>query len=103
MASSIIRHNVGSSPYKVTVTLHVLTIDSQLSHNSLFNITALGPNMQGHMARLCATSRRLVGSRLDEVNEFFNSPNPSGRTRPWGYSASNRNEYKKQRNNVSGA
>jgi hypothetical protein len=24
--------------------------------------------------------------------KFLNLPNPSGRTRPWGYSASNRNE-----------
>jgi hypothetical protein len=47
-----------------------------------------------------------VGSRLDKVNEsfffFFNSHNPSGRTRPCGLLASNRNEYQKQKNNVSG-
>jgi hypothetical protein len=30
-----------------------------------------------------ATSRKVAGSRPDEVN-FFSSPNPSGRTRPWG-------------------
>jgi hypothetical protein len=34
---------------------------------------------------------------------FFNLPNPSGLTRPWVYSASDRNEYQKQKNNnVSG-
>jgi hypothetical protein len=30
-----------------------------------------------------ATNWKVVGSRPDEVN-FFNLPNPSGRTRPWG-------------------
>jgi hypothetical protein len=37
----------------------------------------------------------------DEVNEFFNLPNPSSDSRPWVYSASNRDEHKKQKNNVS--
>jgi hypothetical protein len=40
------------------------------------------------------------------VNEFFNLSNPSGRTRPGGggggHPASNRNEYQKQKYNVSG-
>jgi hypothetical protein len=27
---------------------------------------------------------------------FFNLPNPFSRTRPWSYSASNRNEYQKR-------
>jgi capsule polysaccharide modification protein KpsS len=31
----------------------------------------------------------------------FNLPNPFGRSRPWVYSACNRNEYQKKRNNVS--
>jgi hypothetical protein len=43
-----------------------------------------------------------VGSRPDEVTEFFDLPNPSSCTRPWGFSASYRNEYQKQTNNVSG-
>jgi hypothetical protein len=30
-----------------------------------------------------ATSRKVAGSRPDKVN-FCNSPNPSGRIRPWG-------------------
>jgi hypothetical protein len=30
-----------------------------------------------------ATSRKVTGSRPDEVNGFFNLPNPSGRTRHW--------------------
>jgi hypothetical protein len=33
---------------------------------------------------------------------FFNLPNPSSHTRPWIHSASDRNEYQKQKNNVSG-
>jgi hypothetical protein len=52
--------------------------------------------LAGHVV----TSRKVAGSRPDEVT-FLNVPNPSGRTRPWGYSASNRNEYQKQKNNVS--
>jgi hypothetical protein len=33
---------------------------------------------------------------------FFNLPNPSSCTRPWSFSASKRNEYQKQKNNVFG-
>jgi hypothetical protein len=45
-----------------------------------------------------------VGSRSDEVNDFFspNLPNPSGRLSHGVHSASNRNEYQKQKNNVFG-
>jgi hypothetical protein len=32
----------------------------------------------------------------------FNLPNRSSRTRPWVHSTSNKNEYQKQKNNVSG-
>jgi hypothetical protein len=50
-----------------------------------------------------ATSRKVAGSRSDEVNESFSIylifPASLG---PGVYSASNRNEYRKQRNNVSG-
>jgi hypothetical protein len=42
-----------------------------------------------------------VGSKPDEVNDFFNLPNPSGRTRHWGLLSTDRNEYQKQKN-VSG-
>jgi hypothetical protein len=52
-----------------------------------------------------AASRKAVGSRPDEVNEFFFSfsiylilPAALG---PGVYSACNRNEYQKQKNNVS--
>jgi hypothetical protein len=31
-----------------------------------------------------ATSRKVAGSRHDEVNLFFNLPTPSGRIRPKG-------------------
>jgi hypothetical protein len=50
-----------------------------------------------------ATSRKVASSRPDEVNEFFNLPNPSSRTRPWGLLSLYRNEYQKQKNNVSGS
>jgi hypothetical protein len=33
---------------------------------------------------------------------FINLHNPSGHTRPWGLLASNKNEYQKQKNHVSG-
>jgi hypothetical protein len=59
----------------------------------------------GHAAaqwlRHYGTNRKVAGSIPDFVI-FFNLPNPSGRTRPWVYSASNINEYQKQKNNVSG-
>jgi hypothetical protein len=49
------------------------------------------------------TSRKVTGSRPDEVNDFFSIylivPAALG---PGVYSASNRNEYQKQKNNVSG-
>jgi hypothetical protein len=46
---------------------------------------------------------KLEGRRFEtQWGEFLNLPNPSGRSRPWVYSASNRNEYEKQNNNVSG-
>jgi hypothetical protein len=48
-----------------------------------------------------ATSRKISGSRPDEVNGFFNLPNPSGALGFGIYSALNRNEYQKQKNNVS--
>jgi hypothetical protein len=48
-------------------------------------------------------SWKVAGSRPDEVNGFFSIylilPAALG---PGVYSASNRNEYRKQRNNVSG-
>jgi hypothetical protein len=51
-----------------------------------------------------STSRKVTGSRPDEVNEFFAIfSNPSGRTMgPGVHPASNRNEYQKQKNNFSG-
>jgi hypothetical protein len=48
--------------------------------------------------------QEVTGSRPDEVNEFLSIylifPAALG---PGGYSASNRNEYQKQKNNVSEA
>jgi hypothetical protein len=51
-----------------------------------------------------AISRKVAGSRPNEVNDFFFSiylilPTVLG---PGVYSASNRNEYQKQKNNVFG-
>jgi hypothetical protein len=48
--------------------------------------------------RHCATNRKVVGSKPGEVI-FFNLPNPSCRTGV--YSASNKNEHQKEKNNVS--
>jgi hypothetical protein len=36
--------------------------------------------------RHCATSRKVPGSRPDEMNPVFNLPNPSGPTRPLDFS-----------------
>jgi hypothetical protein len=53
-----------------------------------------------------ATSRKVAGSGPDEVNEFFFFFSiyliPSTALAPGVYPASNRNEYQKQENNVSG-
>jgi hypothetical protein len=50
-----------------------------------------------------ATNRKVAGLRPDEVNDFFSIyvilPAAPG---PGVYSASNRKEYQKQKNNVSG-
>jgi hypothetical protein len=43
-----------------------------------------------------------VALRLDEVMNFFNLPNLLAILGPGVHSASNRNEYQKQKNNVSG-
>jgi hypothetical protein len=48
-------------------------------------------------------SRKVSGSRPDEVNEFFSIYLVlSTALSPVVYSTSNRNEYQKQKNNVSG-
>jgi hypothetical protein len=53
--------------------------------------------------RHCVASRKVKGSRSDEVIEFFSTylifPAALG---PGVYSASNRNEYQKQKNNICG-
>jgi hypothetical protein len=36
------------------------------------------------VVKALSTSRKVVGSRPDEV-KFFNLSNPSGRTRPWSF------------------
>jgi hypothetical protein len=41
------------------------------------------------------------GYKADELNVFFNLPNPSGRSRPWGSLSLKRNEHQKQKNNVT--
>jgi hypothetical protein len=64
----------------------------------------LYPNIRHAVAqwlRYCATSPEVADSRPDEVNEFFSIylifPAVLG---PGVYSASNRNEYQEQKNNV---
>jgi hypothetical protein len=50
-----------------------------------------------------ATGRKVMGSSPDEVIEFFSMyPILPGVLGPEVYSAPNRNEYQKQKNNVSG-
>jgi hypothetical protein len=50
-----------------------------------------------------ATSRKVAGSRPEEVNAYFSIYFiPPAALGPGVYSASNRNEYQKQKNNVSG-
>jgi hypothetical protein len=50
-----------------------------------------------------ATSRKVAGSRPDEMNGFFSSYLILlAALGPGVYSASNRNEYQKQKDNVSG-
>jgi hypothetical protein len=49
------------------------------------------------------TSLKVAGSRTDEVTEYFSIyPILTAALGPGDYSASNRNEYQKQKNNVSG-
>jgi hypothetical protein len=53
--------------------------------------------------RHCATSQKVVGSRPNEVNAFFSIYIILPAALDHGlYSASNRNKYQKQKNNVSG-
>jgi hypothetical protein len=57
--------------------------------------------LQFYWLRHHATSQKVTGSRLDEVNDFFfNLPNPLAALGPGVRSTSNRNE--KQKNSVSG-
>jgi hypothetical protein len=54
------------------------------------------------VVKALATSRKVEGSKTDEVNDiFFNLPILPAALGPGVYSASNRNEYQKQKN-VSG-
>jgi hypothetical protein len=46
---------------------------------------------------LCSTNRKVAGSRLDEVNEFSTWLILPAALGPGIYSASNRNEYQKQK------
>jgi hypothetical protein len=47
-----------------------------------------------------STGRKVAGSRPDEVN-LFNLPNLSCALDPEVYTASNRNQYQKQKNNLN--
>jgi hypothetical protein len=58
---------------------------------------------QGHgLLRHYATSRKVAGSRPDDELYFSNYLTLPSALGPGVYSASNRNEYQKQKNNVSG-
>jgi hypothetical protein len=64
----------------------------------MFQLTSGGGG--GPRLKHYAISWKVEGSRPDEVNEhFFNLPNPSGRTRPWGLLSLKQNQ--KYVNNVS--
>jgi hypothetical protein len=50
------------------------------------DIIIIGALVSSVWLRRYATSRKVAGSTPDEVIFFFfNLPNPSGRTRPWGF------------------
>jgi hypothetical protein len=64
-----------------------------------FRSTFLYSKGGGH----CVTSRKVAGSNPDEVIEFFSIDLICPTALGLGvYSASNRNEYQQQKNNVSG-
>jgi hypothetical protein len=67
------------------------------------NINKFRSSLRGHAVaywlRHYATSRKAMGSRPDEVNEFLQFLATSG---PGVHSASSRNVYQKHKNNVSG-
>jgi hypothetical protein len=54
-----------------------------LSQTFLSNITFMEGYAVEKRLRHYATSREVAGSRPDEVNEFFDLPNPSNSTKPW--------------------
>jgi hypothetical protein len=55
----------------------------------------------GNAAKALCYKPEVARSSPDEVNDFFNCPNPSSCTVPGVCSASNKNEYQKQKNNFS--
>jgi hypothetical protein len=63
----------------------------------------MGAHVSVMVKALCSTSWEVAVSRPDEVNDFFSIylilPAALG---PGVFSASNRNEYQKQKNNVFG-
>jgi hypothetical protein len=75
------------------------------SFRETYFICSVYQYIRGHAVayrlRHCATSRKVAGSRLDEMNEFLSIYLivPAALS-PGDYSASNRNEYQKQKNNV---
>jgi hypothetical protein len=85
-----------SSGLSLTVSLFRRCCHITCSIADFFNYANV--EYEGHVA----TSRKVTGSRLDEVNEFFNFPHPSRRTSPWRLLSPNRNEYHKQKIHVSG-
>jgi hypothetical protein len=64
-----------------------------LHRSCLFDLLLMYSNIKGH---------KFV-QYSDVFFFFFNLPKPSNRTRPWVYSASNRNEYQKHKNMFLGS
>jgi hypothetical protein len=66
----------------------------------LNNLTV--PSRENQLKILTLLLCSLNYSPISNEGDFFlNLPNPSGSTSPGVYSASNRNEYQKHKNNVS--
>jgi hypothetical protein len=89
-------------PSSIWVIAHSVSWDSHVGE-TVENIYRPYMYTWGHEAAHHATSRKVACSRTDEVNYFFSIYlSFPGELGPGVYSASNRNEYQKETNNVCG-
>jgi hypothetical protein len=63
---------------------NLLSCSEHLSHILVCWRFFGGGNVEVQWLWRYAASRKVVGSKPDEVNQFFNLLNSSSRTRPWG-------------------